>query len=81
MGLGIASVRYKETCEGVSEKKECRTASVTGALSEPDNGHIRKKNKSYIILSQFSVPMKEAGTKENGNRARDLRHCKPRQGK
>ena len=55
MGLGLASVRYKGTCEGLSEKKECRKASVTGALSELDNGHIREKKQKLLLPQRVSL--------------------------
>ena len=74
MGLGLPSDRYKGTRKGLGEKR----SAERGPQLANQTMTTSLKTTTTVILRQFPVAMKEAGTKDNVIKARDLSHWKPR---
>ena len=69
MGLGLPSVRYKATREGLCKKRSAEQGPqlANQAMKTPLN-----KTTTTVILRQFSVAMKGARTKEEVIKTRRL---------
>ena len=78
MGLGLPSDRYKGTRKGLEWKRSGKGVLNGGPQLANQTMTTSLKTTTTVILRQFSVAMREAKTKENVTKTRDLSHWKPR---